>query len=98
MRRHHTLLVVDEVHHLPGLADYEPGHPPGTADPDEASSWSRALLPLLECARVRLLLSGTLERADGKATWAARDTSGTRIILHRPSVGRVATEGYRSHP
>ncbi len=67
MRRHRTLLVVDEVHHLPGLADYEPGHPSGAADPDEASSWSRALLPLLECARVRLLLSGTLERADGRA-------------------------------
>ena len=52
MRRHRTLLVVDEVHHLPGLADYEPGHSPGTADTDEASSWSQALLPLLECARV----------------------------------------------
>ena len=40
------------------------------ADPDaeanEASGWSRALLPLLATARVRLLLSGTLERADGR--------------------------------
>ena len=30
------------------------------------ASWSRAILPLLELARVRLLLSGTLERADGR--------------------------------
>ena len=67
MRRHRTLLVVDEVHHLPGLADYEPGTETDAASSDEASSWSRALLPLLECARVRLLLSGTLERADGRA-------------------------------
>ncbi len=67
MRRHRTLLVVDEVHHLPGLADYEPGTETDPATPEEASSWSRALLPLLECASYRLLLSGTLERADGRA-------------------------------
>ena len=67
MRRHRTLLVVDEVHHLPGLADYEPGTEIDAANPDEASSWSRALLPMLECASYRLLLSGTLERADGRA-------------------------------
>ncbi len=67
MRPHRTLLVVDEVHHLPGLADYEPGTEVDPATPDEASSWSRALLPMLECARVRMLLSGTLERADGRA-------------------------------
>ena len=67
MRRYRTLLVVDEMHHLPGLADYEPGPTSDTTSPDEASSWSRALLPMLECARVRLLLSGTLERADGCA-------------------------------
>ena len=67
MRRFRTLLVVDEMHHLPGLADYEPGPAGDTTNPDEASSWSRALMPMLECARVRLLLSGTLERADGRA-------------------------------
>jgi superfamily II DNA or RNA helicase len=67
MRRYRTLLVVDEVHHLPGLADYEPGTEVDAANPDEASSWSRALLPMLECASYRLLLSGTLERADGRA-------------------------------
>ncbi len=57
-RRHRTLLVVDEVHHLPAPAD--------AAADDPASGWSAALLPLLECARVRLLLSGTLERSDGR--------------------------------
>jgi hypothetical protein len=69
-KRYRTLLVVDEVHHLPALAETDPA----TAklaeeggDGDPASGWSRALLPLLECAAVRLLLSGTLERADGKA-------------------------------
>ncbi|GJD51659.1 hypothetical protein OPKNFCMD_4414 [Methylobacterium crusticola] len=58
MRRHRTLLVVDEVHHLPALADEEPG--------SEAAAWSRALLPLFRQAALRLLLSGTLERADGR--------------------------------
>ncbi len=67
-RRHRTLLVVDEMHHLPALAETDPvaaaQAEQGAEDP--ASAWSRALLPLLECAAVRLLLSGTLERADGK--------------------------------
>ena len=81
-RRYRTLLVVDEVHHLPALADTDPDTAqqaereavraaerapdckPGEDDP--ASAWSRALQPLLECAAVRLLLSGTLERADGR--------------------------------
>ncbi|GJD64493.1 DEAD/DEAH box helicase [Methylobacterium frigidaeris] len=58
MRRHRTLLVVDEVHHLPALADGETG--------SEAAAWSSALLPLFREARLRLLLSGTLERADGR--------------------------------
>jgi superfamily II DNA or RNA helicase len=67
-RRHRTLLVVDEVHHLPALADTDPvaaTQAAGTEE-DQASAWSRAIQPLLECASVRLLLSGTLERADGK--------------------------------
>ena len=67
-RRHRTLLVVDEVHHLPALADIDPvaaRQSPDTDD-DPASAWSRALQPLFECASYRLLLSGTLERADGK--------------------------------
>jgi superfamily II DNA or RNA helicase len=66
LRRHRTLLVVDEVHHLPALSDMEPDP---LADPagDAATGWSRALLPLLETARLRLLLSGTLQRADGRS-------------------------------
>ena len=56
-RRHRTLLVVDEVHHLPAEA---------IPDAPEEAAWSRAILPLLETAAVRLLLSGTLERADGR--------------------------------
>jgi superfamily II DNA or RNA helicase len=66
LRRHRTLLVVDEVHHLPALADVDPAAAAQEAEEDQASAWSHAILPLLECARVRLLLSGTLERADGK--------------------------------
>ncbi|WP_246775647.1 DEAD/DEAH box helicase [Methylobacterium aquaticum] len=58
MRRHRTLLVVDEVHHLPALSDGESG--------SEAAAWSSALLPLFREARLRLLLSGTLARADGR--------------------------------
>jgi len=60
-RRHRTLLVLDEAHHLPALDEGGAG---GSADP--AAAWSAALLPLLSHARVRLLLSGTLERADGR--------------------------------
>jgi len=60
--------VVDEAHHLPALADIDPvaAAAPMRAGEDDASAWSRAILPLLECAAVRLLLSGTLERADGR--------------------------------
>lgn len=68
LRRYRTLLVIDEMHHLPALAETDPTAAKQAArlDTDEASSWSRAILPLLECAAVRLLLSGTLERADGR--------------------------------
>ena len=61
-RRHRYLLVVDEVHHLPALGRDRPAGRRTTRP-----AWSRAILPLLETARVRLLLSGTLERADGRA-------------------------------
>ncbi len=69
IRRARTLLVVDEVHHLPALAGIDPEAAARAAsmDDDQDSAWSQAILPLLECAAVRLLLSGTLERADGKA-------------------------------
>lgn len=68
IRRYRTLLVVDEVHHLPTLSEYEPaGSAEARRSPaDDVSSWSRALLPMLESAALRLLLSGTLERADGR--------------------------------
>src|SRR5690349_23162730 len=38
-----------------------------TPGEEDASAWSRALLPMLESATLRLHLSGTLERADGRA-------------------------------
>lgn len=69
IRRRPTLLVLDEVHHLPILPQHEATALPSLGQPcgsDEASVWSRALLPLLGSARLRLLLSGTLERADGR--------------------------------
>ena len=64
-RAHRYLLVVDEIHHLPALPEMT-SDPVIAARDDEASGWSRALAPLLETARLRLLLSGTLERADGR--------------------------------
>lgn len=82
-RRWRTLLVVDEMHHLPALSEMasDPLVEPGS---DEASGWSRALLPLLETARLRLLLSGTLERADGRGIlWLPYRTgprTGTREV------------------
>jgi hypothetical protein len=68
MRRYRTLLVVDEVHHLPGLGEGGSNGPTDPAFPSagDTSAWSRALLPLLQSATLRLLLSGTLERADGR--------------------------------
>ena len=57
--RHRYLLCVDELHHLPGLSDLD-----AAADAAEDTAWSRALLPLLETAKLRLLMSGTLERSD----------------------------------
>ena len=68
LRRRRTLLVVDEIHHLPALAETDPAAAAQAEanGQDQASAWSCALLPLLECATVRLLLSGTLERADGR--------------------------------
>ncbi|MBD0272397.1 MAG: DEAD/DEAH box helicase family protein, partial [Acetobacteraceae bacterium] len=67
-KRRRYLLVIDEVHHLPALADADPSGfgPLGSGGADVEASWSKAILPLLELARVRLLLSGTLERADGR--------------------------------
>ena len=58
-QRHRYLLCVDELHHLPGLGELDAG-----ADAAEDTAWSRALLPLLETAPLRLLMTGTLERAD----------------------------------
>lgn len=53
------LLCVDELHHLPGLSELD-----AEAAAAEDTSWSRAILPLLECAGLRLLMTGTLERCD----------------------------------
>jgi hypothetical protein len=66
-RRYRMLLVVDEVHHLPALSDITPDPIADPAAAEIAVGWSRALLPLLETARLRLLLSGTLQRADGRS-------------------------------
>src|SRR5919202_1678696 len=60
-RRHRYLLVIDELHHLPVLADLN-----RLIEATDETAWSRAVLPLLEYAAVRLLMSGTLQRADGK--------------------------------
>jgi superfamily II DNA or RNA helicase len=70
IRRYRTLLVVDEVHHLPAPGGGEPADQAlldsAAPAPGDTSAWSRALQPLLEAASLRLLLSGTLERADGQ--------------------------------
>lgn len=95
-RRHRYLCVVDEVHHLPALADADPSGMPlsGSGGAREEAAWSRAILPLLELAKVRLLLSGTLERADGKAIlwlpYRGGPRGGTREIdLEAPNWGVV---------
>ena len=94
-RRHRYLCVVDEVHHLPALADADPTGMTGAgSSPREEAAWSRAILPLLELSRIRLLLSGTLERADGKAIlwlpYRRGPRGGTREIdLEAPNWGIV---------
>lgn len=60
-RKHRYLIAVDELHHLPAVSASD-----RTIKEDDETSWSLSLLPLLETARVRLLMSGTLERSDGK--------------------------------
>lgn len=85
MRRHRTLLVVDEVHHLPVPTSSKSGN----ASDEEAAAWSRAMLPLFQCACLRLLLSGTLERADGRRILGlpyapAGATSPPQIDLNAP--------------
>jgi len=60
-RRHRYLIAIDELHHLPALGDTDRLTPAA-----EETSWSQSILPLLESASVRLLMSGTLERADGR--------------------------------
>jgi superfamily II DNA or RNA helicase len=91
IRRYRTLLVVDEVHHLPTLPEYEPSSPRARqqAAVEDASSWSRALLPMLESAALRLLLSGTLERADARRIlWlpyrAGAETGTDEVDLEAP--------------
>ena len=78
-RRYRTLLVLDEVHHLPALSDMAPDPLTDPAIPDVAVGWSRALLPLLETARLRLLLSGTLQRADGRSILWLPYRTGPRV-------------------
>ena len=92
-RRHRTLLVMDEVHHLPALAEVDADSSSQLSEigEDPASASSRAILPLLECAAVRLLLSGTLERADGRGIlWLPyRKGSKARTRLSWLDAGRI---------
>lgn len=59
-QRHRYLLAIDELHHLPAVGDTD------SLTAAEETSWSQSILPLLESAAVRLMMSGTLERADGR--------------------------------
>ncbi len=60
-QRHRYLIAIDELHHLPAVGDTDQ-----LTSGAEETSWSRSILPLLENAAARLLMSGTLERADGR--------------------------------
>ena len=79
-RRFRTLLVVDEVHIIcqrwPTSIRPQPRRW-SRVRRTSRGAWSRALLPLLECAAVRLLLSGTLERADGRGILWLHVSQGT---------------------
>ena len=90
-RRHRYLLVVDEVHHLPAVGANDNGAAPA----DDAAGWSAAIEPLLALASVRLLLSGTLERADGRRILGLpyRRAAGGREEVHLAAPG-LAVIGY----
>jgi superfamily II DNA or RNA helicase len=64
-QQHRYLIVIDELHHLPALSDPDDPDVPDLSS--EEAAWSRAILPLIETAEIRLLMSGTLQRADGQA-------------------------------
>jgi hypothetical protein len=92
-RQHRYLLVVDEVHHLPATSTSSTD---ATAPaPDEAAGWSAAIEPLLALASVRLLLSGTLERADGRRIFGLpyRRAAGGREEVDLAASG-LAVVGY----
>src|SRR4051812_32691946 len=91
-QRHRFLLCVDELHHLPGLSELD-----AAADAAEDTAWSRALLPLLETARLRLLMTGTLERADRRPIlWLGyrRDRLATKLARVHPHAPGWALVGY----
>ena len=91
-QRHRFLLCVDELHHLPGLSELD-----AAADAAEDTAWSRALLPLLETARLRLLMTGTLERADRRPIlWLGyrRDRLAVRLARVDPQAPGWALVGY----
>jgi hypothetical protein len=56
-RLHHMLLALDEMHHLPSLAELDP------QAPDNEASWSRTILLPLNTTQLRLLFSGTLKQS-----------------------------------
>jgi superfamily II DNA or RNA helicase len=81
-QRYRTLLVVDELHHLPAL------HDPNPRADDNETAWSQALLPLFETSIVRLLMSGTLQRADGRAIlWLPY-----RLLAHKSRLREIALD------
>ena len=68
-RRHRTLLVVDEVHHLPALADTDPvaASPIPETDDDPASAWSQALQPLSSARHIACCCRARSSGLTGKA-------------------------------
>ncbi|AWN38445.1 DEAD/DEAH box helicase [Methylobacterium radiodurans] len=93
-RAHRTLLVVDEVHHLPVPNAARGGDGDHTDAEAEAGAWSRAMLPLFRAATLRLFLSGTLDRADGRRILGlpyrpARAGSGPEVDLEAPGLAVI---------
>ena len=84
-----TLLVVDEVHHLPALSDMASG-PQLAQIPQVCGRRSermepRTLLPLLESARSAIAAqSGTLQRADGRSILWLPYRKGPKARARRP--------------
>lgn len=86
--------MIDELHHLSALNELNP-----EARNDDTTAWGQAMLPLLELATVRLLMSGTLQRADeGMDALGVAHIAALTYIRSRPWLEQLMARATRVDP